>query len=360
MAETSFKIKVILVCAGLVAGFIITEGLARLLGLGLVPPPRRVVYRGTSREWCCGPAVFSGGIHRYEANSTFQHCYGGPRRDYFDSQGCVTYHINRWGYRTADSTLEKPAGVYRIIFLGDSFTFGEGTPDSMIYTTRVGLALDGHHIDGRRIEVINLGIPGEDGASELATYGKFGRELAADWVIVQWNSNDVPLSGVQLDHARLMHRQYRKLVDANPCKWSRLFSMLYFNLRLHQISNELITVTKEQAEKGPGIYDSIGLLRSVVQADGADFTVLAFPEIIRFNNYPFATLVDLLREYCRNQQIALIDLLPALSKHRDRELWVHEMDHHPNSIAHAIAATEVLKVITPKLDQDEVPKKQSQ
>jgi hypothetical protein len=30
-------------------------------------------------------------------------------------------------------------------------------------------------------------------------------------------------------------------------------------------------------------------------------------------NYPYATLIDLLKQYCQSQQIALVDLLPALS-----------------------------------------------
>ena len=355
----SLKVKMILICAGLLAGFLIAESIARVLHLGIIPAPRRVIYDGESREWCCGPEVMVGRVHRYKSNTTFEHCYSGAKRDYFDSRGCVTYHINRWGYRGQDFTLEKPADVYRIVFLGDSFTFGEGTPEPLLYTSLLKVSLEGRRIDGRRIELINLAIPGDDGTKELVTYSEFGRALAPDWVIVQWNTNDLPLSVVGEDHFRLLANRYRALFEANPWKWSRLFSTLYFNIELHSISRELVTVTKERAEKESGAFGSIGLLRSVTQADGADFTVLVFPEIIRFNDYPYATVVDLLKEYCRNEQVSTVDLLPALSQHRDRDLWVYETDHHPNRVAHAIAARELLKFVTPKLDLDSAAKKAS-
>jgi lysophospholipase L1-like esterase len=346
-------------CAGTLAGFLIAEGLVRAFHLVAIPAPRRVVYAGESREWCCGPEVMVENVHRFEPNTTFEHCYSGRRRDYFDEQGCVTYHINRWGYRTGDFALEKPDDVYRIIFLGDSFTFGEGTPESLVFTALVSTALQERHVDGRRIEVINLGIPAEDGDSELASYREFDRTLAPDWVILQWNTNDVPLSGVQQDHLRLIGRQYRELFDGNPYRWSRLLSMVYFLERSWRISHEIMDITKQQAETGRGSFDAIGELRWAARADGADFTVLAFPEIIRFDDYPYAAIIDLLKQYCQSQQIALVDLLPALSAHRDRELWVHETDHHPNRIAHAIAARELLNVIGPRLDRDDAAKRTS-
>jgi lysophospholipase L1-like esterase len=241
-------------------------------------------------------------------------------------------------------TISTRTDVYRIVILGDSFTFGEGTPDPLLYPDLLRDALRERRVDGRRVEVINLGVPGEDGESELMTYQEFARNLAADWVILQWTTNDVPLTVVQRDHLRLIGRQYREMFSNNPYRWSRVLSLLYFRKRSQEISHDVIATTKEQAEKGRLSFESIEQIRRAAEADHASFTVLAFPELIRFDDYPYGTIVDLLQEYCRSQDIALINLLPALATHRDRELWVHETDHHPNRVAHAIAARELLKV----------------
>jgi hypothetical protein len=127
-----------------------------------------------------------------------------------------------------------------------------------------------------------------------------------------------------------------------------VLSLFYYRRQSQTISHEVITTTKEQAEKGRGSFESLGQIRRAVEADHGTFTVLAFPELIRLDNYPYATIVALLEEYCRDEQISLVNLLPALSAHRDRDLWVHETDHHPNRIAHAIAAGELLKFFNSK------------
>jgi hypothetical protein len=318
----------------------------RLLGFGPPPAPRRVVYAGKSIEWCCGPLLELGATNRFESGSSFSHCYSGGNSGDFDEQGCVTYRINRHGYRGVDFVRKKPAGTYRIVMLGDSFTFGEGTPEPLIYPSLLGEALRSRRAGGRWIEVINLGVPGDDVSGALQTYHNLARRLEPDWVVFQWNTNDFPSPDVQQDHLRLIGARYRELfADARALRWSHLLSFTYMRLQTWLLSRELIATTREDAERGRYQFDGIGRLRSMAKNDGAGFTVLAFPELIRFDAYPYAAILELLHEYCRSEGIALIDLLPALSAHRDSELWVHETDHHPNRIAHAIAARELLEEI---------------
>ena len=337
--------NVALAAAGILAALTVAEIMARLLGLGDVPSPRRIVYGGQSREWCCGPEVMSGGTHRYQPGATFQHCYSSAR-PYFDAQGCVTYHINEWGYRGGGFTRATPPGVYRIVMLGDSFTFGEGTPDALIYSSLVAGALRDGRIDGRQAEVINLGMPAEDSGTELTTYREFARSLGPDRVVLQWHTNDFPSTGVQKDHVRLIGVRYREtFANAADYRWSRLLSALYVRARMRAISRDLIATTRAELDEGRASFDDIGRLRQLVTADGAAFTVLIFPELVRFGDYPYAAIVDALRAYCEQERIPVVDLLPALATHRDADLWVHETDHHPNPVAHAIAATELLKTL---------------
>jgi hypothetical protein len=332
-----------LACAGVAAALLVAEATLRVLGIGEVPYPRRVVYAGQSRDWCCGPEGMVGQTHRFAPGVTFKHCYSGAR-PYFDADGCVTYHINQWGYRGADFAQAKPPGVYRIVILGDSFTFGEGTPESAIYAARLDAALRERTIDGRRIEVVNLGMPAEDSGTELLTYGEFARTLAPDRVVLQWHTNDFPATSVQKDHLRLIGMQYREMfANAAEYRWSRLLSALYVRSRMGAISRDLVKTTSAELEAGRASFDDIGRLRQRALADGAAFTLLIFPELVRFTDYPYAAIVNSLRRYCAEEKIAFVDLLPLLARHRDADLWVHETDHHPNPVAHAIAADALLE-----------------
>jgi lysophospholipase L1-like esterase len=344
-ARTHWLSNLALACGGALAALLVAEVMLRLLGIGEIAYPRRVVYAGQSREWCCGPEVMVGQTHRFQPGERFQHCYSSAR-PYFDASGCVTYRINQWGYRGADFARAKPPGVYRIVLLGDSFTFGEGTPDASIYSAVLDAALRERQIDGRHVEIVNLGMPAEDSGTELVTYREFARTLAPDRVVVQWHTNDFPSTAVQKDHLRLIGMQYREMFSsAADYRWSRLLSALYLRSRMPAISRDLVATTRAELDAGRASFDDIGRLRQLTATDGAAFTLLIFPEIIRFTDYPYAAIVEALRAYCVTEGIAVVDLLPALRKHRDADLWVHDTDHHPNPVAHAIAAEELLKTL---------------
>jgi lysophospholipase L1-like esterase len=333
--------KLLLLLAGTLAGLLLAELAVRWLA-GPPGEPRRVVYRGESREWCCGPEIVEGGVHRFVPNASFAHCYG--------ADGCVTYHINAEGYRGHEFRVEKPADVYRIVILGDSFTFGEGTPDALVYPALLEHTLRARRAAGRRIEVLNLGMPGDDAGDALRIFRGYGRRLSPDLVVYQWNTNDFPSLHVKRDHVELIGTRYREaFANAAALRWSRLLSFAYVRLRTWQLSRELVETTRSELETAEQPFTPIGRLRRRAAESGARFAVLAFPELIRFDAYPYAALVALLGEYCARQHIVLIDLLPALAAHRDRELWVHEMDHHPNALAHGIAARELAKGLAPLL-----------
>ncbi|MEN8160204.1 MAG: hypothetical protein ABFS41_09050, partial [Myxococcota bacterium] len=83
------RAKLLLLCVGTAAALLLAEGVVRLLGFGPPPAPRRVVYDGQEKEWCCGPRFQVDGVHRYETGRSFSHCYSGSVGGDFDADGCV-------------------------------------------------------------------------------------------------------------------------------------------------------------------------------------------------------------------------------------------------------------------------------
>ena len=66
----------------------------------------------------------------------------------------TTARINNLGYRGGDFALEKTPGVTRVLFLGDSFTYGSGVNDNETFSALLGSFFREHNF---AIEVINGG-----------------------------------------------------------------------------------------------------------------------------------------------------------------------------------------------------------
>lgn len=65
----------------------------------------------------------------------------------------IEYHINSKGLRDDETSYEKPDGVFRIVALGDSFTFGSGVPIEKHFSTLLERYF-------KNVEVINMGVGG--------------------------------------------------------------------------------------------------------------------------------------------------------------------------------------------------------
>jgi hypothetical protein len=70
-------------------------------------------------------------------------------------------NINSHGLRDEEFSLAKPADRFRILALGDSFTYGHGVRSEETYVKQLEAMLN-HKLGNRgiRYEVLNAGVPG--------------------------------------------------------------------------------------------------------------------------------------------------------------------------------------------------------
>lgn len=102
--------------------------------------------------------------------------------------------INPIGFRTRLLPFDKPPGVKRILFLGDSHTEGYTVHDAETYPVLVE-----HQLAATcPVEGVSLGVGGFSTDQELLSYVRYGRRYHPDVVVLQFSSNDVPFNG--LDH----------------------------------------------------------------------------------------------------------------------------------------------------------------
>lgn len=96
----------------------------------------------------------------------------------------VAYKTDNLGFRAAspnkETSIEKPDGTYRIIFLGPSFNFGTANNYEDIYITLIGNGLVTPDTD---IEVINVGTPSQPPRFQLCWLQILGREFQPDMIV---------------------------------------------------------------------------------------------------------------------------------------------------------------------------------
>ena len=92
------------------------------------------------------------------------------------------FRLNSRALRTKEYTREKPAGVSRIVVLGDSFTWGSGgVPYESLWHRRFEAAL---RAEGHDAEVLALGWTGAGPRFELRMWQVEGAHLAPDLVVL--------------------------------------------------------------------------------------------------------------------------------------------------------------------------------
>jgi hypothetical protein len=109
------------------------------------------------------------------------------------SEGAAYVTINSQGWRDREHSFEKPAGVYRIAVLGDSYAEAMQVPLEQAFWSllpgqlgRCGFA------SGKRIEAINFGVSGYGTAQELITLRERAWRYAPDLVLLAFfPGNDV-------------------------------------------------------------------------------------------------------------------------------------------------------------------------
>jgi hypothetical protein len=117
-----------------------------------------------------------------------------PYQNVLDATGAgppFAARTNGQGFRGGAPTAVHPAaGTFRVLCLGDSFTFGAGVRDEEAFPAQLGAALS-QAWPGRKIEVINAGVPFYDIGDALSYFREKGRLLKASVVVYQFYDDDL-------------------------------------------------------------------------------------------------------------------------------------------------------------------------
>lgn len=204
----------------------------------------------------------------------------------------VHYRINDLGFRGHDYTREKPDGVFRILLLGDSVTYGWGVEREERFSDIIEQELD-QRDPNRSFEILNIAVPGYETTHQLYSWQSLGKTFAPDLVVVIFNQNDVQLIPDELVH--LAEMEVARHENAGPIRrlgthvlrndpWKDWFKTTLPNLRnlavfhflFHTTVSDEKALTEQFTQMKDGIRNSLGFLaqlKTKVENTGAAFAL---------------------------------------------------------------------------------------
>jgi hypothetical protein len=162
---------------------------ATLLALAIGEAVLRLCYRPPEYSWypryALVPDAYTGS--RFAPHLKL-------RLTYSNAQGHLfRFSTNSMGFRSRELPWRKPAGAFRVLFIGDSFTEGFGVNDDETfphYFEQIARRID------PRVEVINAGQNACDFPEYLGLARGYVARLAPDLVVLSiYAGNDVPIEG---------------------------------------------------------------------------------------------------------------------------------------------------------------------
>ncbi len=259
--------------------------------------------------------------------------------------------VNRAGYRDAEHTREKPPGVRRAVFVGDSFTFGAGILLDDTYARRVERGLSAERSE--RWESIILAMPGIDTEQEETILRKEGFGYSPDLVVLGYVLNDAEDPGAA-ERRRAMDWTETEAEKRTHPFWRRSALLSLVADRLHATRENRARIENHLAlyrDGAPGfvaVKKSLNTMAAACRERGVPFVVVLFPLFANplDDNYPFASIHEKVGAVVRSAGATLVDLLPYY-RGMDWHLLVveGEKDEHPNELAHRIAAQALLAAL---------------
>lgn len=339
--------RTVLVVVGVLVGLGLTEIGLRVFGLA--PPP--ALFTVTEAEYRRIPGTFAPDQRiTVSAGTRFEH---------------VTT-INQLGYRGADFSRSKPAGQLRVLFAGDSFTWGHNVNDDETTPARLQ-----HHLQDRcgSAVVANAGL---SGTSILAHGAIIERGLAIDpdAVILMYHENDIDeliysRTWEQLAQNRRTKSRFPVSVVYPLVRTSALWNLAQEVRRIIHFRNKDEARTRDVArdaqedsaaepvQRARTEYrDRLESTVEILDDQGIPFVFVTFPhpesvaagEGGRDYDWVVRTAIEL--------GLPVVDLLTPL---REGPLAVENAylvpdDYHPSEAGHDFAATVIAEFMTEEIE----------
>jgi len=278
--------------------------------------------------------------------------YTGRELSFYDYLGAS----NSLGFRDREHAVAKPAGVYRIVVLGDSVAAGlhvERNEDIFPPILERLLVQD-----GLRAEVINLAVSGYNTQQEVEMLREKGLQYHPDLVLVAYTmSSREHLDGDILKTLLEAEQRQGGVSSARVSSWL-VKSALYRFVRFRVLAAQRPPAAPAAPAASPTqryldlvsadtVAPYFGVLRDLARQHHFQVLIAVFPRFVRtFSYYNFGRQHQFVANLAKANGFALADLLVPFSDCRRASGEPISSDNfHPSPYGHRCAAAAIARAV---------------
>jgi len=264
------------------------------------------------------------------------------------------YHHNKFGFRDREREHSNKENHYRILALGDSFTYGAGVRFiEDLYPYRLEEKLNQvFSEEDRKFEVINTGLRGLNTAQEFKYLKTKGMLFKPDFLVLGFTLNDAETPKMKREAAeeamdwQLLPYPYGIILN----KYS--FSYFFLRNRIEQVVNQWNNPNQKRIPFLEKLYgeDNLIAYRKVFDAfmeycrkQDLKVLVVLFPKMSHVcdEEYPYRDVHAFIKEIVLSNEMVFIDLLDPLRNSDIKNLTVSKTDSHPSKEVHHFVAESI-------------------
>jgi lysophospholipase L1-like esterase len=274
--------------------------------------------------------------------------------------GDKRYSFDARGFRNPDRPRSQPAR--RVVFLGDSVTFGLGVDDERVYPRRIEERWQRERPGEPPLEALNLAMFAYSPVHERAVLEAHGLAFRPELIVLQLYMNDFtesqwsPESELQVGvWLRLQALKNRVVNESALYRRVRQGLLRVGYLAVHDLRRKYFPETLNAAEplalrerfaahpdEEFQAFADISAMRDLAHEAGSGFLVILTPNEVQLFDDAYDAIDERIAAWCARERITFLDLLPLLRARADRaELFLdglHLSERGHDAVANALWA----------------------
>lgn len=290
------------------------------------------------------------------------------RVDMFKEKLPYRIFINSNGMRGNDFELKKSKDTFRILCLGDSYTFGVYVDQGKTYPEQLESILN-ENKSGPKFEIINGGVSGYTLSDEYDYYKNKLHNLDPDFVIVGFVMNDVsdysrPISSWQSQQKNAKYWAERKytafvrnlLIDTSIYNGGRIL-LAYMKVKggksettpneykYNIINDEYNSNTTELWNK---YFKTLTKFKKDLDEKGIGFLLMIFPVYAQIHENATVHPQEYLVRRCSEIGVGTLDLTSKFREYsiNGKKLFNMPIEDHPTSEGYSVTAKAIKKYLS--------------